>query len=396
MRAEIIQRPQRTATPLLLVLGVLLIALNLRPAITSLPPLFPEVAHWFGLTGSAVTALAALPVFCFGVVSFFAPPLARRFGEERPIGIALILLTLTQALRMLAGPFALFLGTVFAAGALAFCNVLTISVIKRRAGRRSGAVLGWYMLCYGFCVLASTTLAVPLYHALGANLPLATGLWALPAAAAALAWIPQFRYGTRESAPAAAGIGIYRKRIAWQVTCYAGAQSVFFYAMTSFLPSMFRDRGISADGAGLLAGLVGVGGLVVSFGTPMLAEKLGDQRPMMAPIVVCCAAGILGCLYAPVSTAAVWVILIGLGAGAAQPLALYLTIARTETPAGAAALSGMSQGVGYLLAGFGPLLFGLLHTATGAWEAPVFALLAVLLVELVVGLLACRPERVPL
>jgi MFS transporter, CP family, cyanate transporter len=179
------------------------------------------------------------------------------------------------------------------------------------------------------------------------------------------------------------------------VTLFMGMQSLLYYAALSWLPSMLRDRGDSADTAGDLLALMGVGNLAVSLVIPVAAQRMRSQYVLVVPTALALAGGLAGLLYAPLGGAVAWALILGAGQNAALALAIFFTAARTPDPATAASLSGMAQAVGYLLASTGPLEVGLLHSVTGSWTIPVTVLFAITVVLLVFGLLAARPRVLP-
>jgi CP family cyanate transporter-like MFS transporter len=392
----------------LLIAGIVVMALNLRAAITSLPPVFPELSRSLGLPSAALDTLAAVPVLCFGLFSGVAAPLGRRFGEERVLGTALAVLAAGLLLRGAAPRALLFPGTVLAAGAIALMNVLLGSLIKRRRPDQAGLLVGLYLtMMSGGAIIASVT-AVPLFDGAGqgtAGSRLVLGLWAIPALAAVAAWLPQWRLRTRPGpevpalTPAPAGgsgvLAMARYRLAWQVMAFMGLQSLSYYAALSWFPTMFRDRGLSPAVAGDLLALMNLGNAITALLVPVLAHKARDQRVLVAVAVAATSAGLAGSVFAPSGSAAAWVLLLGLGQGATLGLGIFLTMARAPDPATAAALSGFAQGAGYLLAATGPPLLGILHAATGGWSVPVIALLVVALAQVVTGWLAGRALTVP-
>src|SRR6266446_3846392 len=183
----------------LLVAAVAAAGLNLRTAITSLPPLFPDLQTRLHLSSASLSLLAATPVICFGVVSAFAAWLNRRYGEEA------ILLTAGLLLRGAAPGVMLFPGTALAASAVAVLNVLLSSMVKRRWPERAGLLIGVYLTALSVGAILSSLVSVPLYRSSGGSVRLALGLWAVPAALAALFWLPQLRYRAAGTGPAAAG-----------------------------------------------------------------------------------------------------------------------------------------------------------------------------------------------
>ena len=393
--------------------GVLALGYNLRGAITSLPPVFPELQGSLGLSGATISVLAAAPVICFGVVSGFAAGLARRAGEERVLLGASIGLVAGLIARGAAPAALLFPGTIVASGAIAVMNVLLASLIKRRWPERAGFLIGLYITALSAGAIVGSLVSVPLWQATGGSVALTLGWLAAPAALAMLLWLPQARSRSTPGAvaapaPPAAGAGpgpadparqarvaVHRHAITWYVTIFMGMQSLLYYATLSWLPTMLRDRGESAAGAGDILALMGVGNLAVSLLVPVAAQRMRSQVVLVAPTVIAIAGGLAALLYAPLSGAVAWALILGAGQNAALALAIFFTAARAPHAAAAASLSSHAQAVGYLLASAGPLEVGLLHSATGSWTAPVTVLFALCGVMLAAGLLAARPRMLP-
>ena len=387
----------------LLVVAVAAAGLNLRTAITSLPPLFPDLQTQLHLSTATLSLLAATPVICFGVVSAFTAWLNRRYGEEMILLVALVLLTAGLLLRGVAPGVMLFPGTALAASAIAVLNVLLSSMAKRRWPERAGLLIGIYLTTLSAGAILSSLLSVPLYDRSG-SVQLALGVWAVPAALAVLLWLPQLRYRTVGLAPAAAdgtvaparaGVKVYRYALTWQVTAFMGLQSLLYYAALSWLPTIFQDRGESAVTAGNLLALMGVGNLATSLLVPVLAHRRPSQRGLVVPSLIGTAAGLAGSLWAPLGSAPFWVLVLGVSQGSCLGLAIFFMLARAPDAGVAASLSAFAQSVGYLVASVGPLVVGLLHSATGSWNLPVVLLLVLCAAELATGLLAGRPLQLP-
>src|SRR6476619_3120822 len=387
----------------LLVVAVAAAGLNLRTAITSLPPLFPDLQTQLHLSTATLSLLAATPVICFGVVSAFTAWLNRRYGEEMILLVALVLLTAGLLLRGVAPGVMLFPGTVLAASAIAVLNVLLSSMAKRRWPERAGLLIGIYLTTLSAGAILSSLLSVPLYDSSG-SVQLALGVWAVPAALAVLLWLPQLRYRTVGVAPAAAdgtaaparaGVKVYRYALTWQVTAFMGLQSLLYYAALSWLPTIFQDRGDSAITAGNLLALMGVGNLATSLLVPVLAHRRPSQRGLVVPSLIGTAAGLAGSLWAPLGSAPFWVLVLGVSQGSCLGVAIFFMLARAPDAGVAASLSAFAQSVGYLVASAGPLVVGLLHSAPGSWNLSVVLLLVLCAAELATGLLAGRPLQLP-
>jgi MFS transporter, CP family, cyanate transporter len=387
-------RPHPAAAPVsaLAVLGVVVVAFNMRTAIGEIPPVLPDL----GLSSAGQSILATVPVVCFGLAALAAPALRTRLGEERGLLLVLVVLLCGVLVRAAWPGGGLFPGTVLVGCGIAVMNVLVPSLIRRRFAGRVGLMTGVYTtaLVSGGSLAAATT--VPLRDAAGGSLHLALGIWALPVAIGIAAWLPQRRH---RALPAVAGgreaiRALGRSRVAWYVTLFMGMQSLLFYAPLSWLPAIHRAQGIDATTAGFLLSTLNLISIPTTFLAPVLAHKMRDQRPAVAGCVTLTVIGLSGILLAPSSTALVWVVVLGLGQGAALSLALLMIVLRAADDHTAARLSSMAQGFGYLLAAAGPLVMGLLHAATGGWDVPLVWLIALCGVELLAGLAAGRARLV--
>ena len=385
----------------LFVAGIVALAFNLRGAITSLPPVFPELASSLHLSSLAVALLAATPVLCFAVFSIPAAPLSRRFGEERVLLASLVLLAVGLLARGAWPEVLLFPGTVVAGGAIALMNVLLPSLVKRRRPDQAGLLIGVYLLSLAAGAILGSLIAVPLYQSSGGSARLTLGLWALPALVGALAWLPQWRFRTTPAGPGGGRsdgrrlVKVSRHLLAWQVMGFMGLQSLIYYSALSWLPILLRDRGAGAGPAGSLLALMNLGNAVTALLAPMLAQRARDQRWLIAATVTISAGGLAGLWFAPLAGAPAWTLLLGLGQGAALGLAIYFTAARAPDPVTSASLSAFTQGGGYLVATAGPLMVGLLHAVTGTWTTSVLAMLVVNALGGAVGWQAARARTLP-
>ncbi|MCW3480508.1 MFS transporter [Neisseriaceae bacterium JH1-16] len=387
------RRLERLSRPLLLA-GLMLVALNLRPALASLGPLLDEITAALGLSASAAGLLATIPVFCLGLSAPLAPRLSARFGAERVILFALVLLAAGTALRGVSGAEGLFAGTILAGASIGVMGVLLPGLVKRDFAGQAHLMTGLYTmaLCLGAALAAGLT--VPASDAGGGHWQVGLGIWALPALLAALLWWPQGRQAHDASARRAPQRGLWRDPIAWQVTGYMGLQSSHAYIVFSWFPAMMVDRGLSPLAAGWMLSLLMLAQLVSSLGAPWLSSHCRDQRLVIVAMLALSMIGFSSALYAPLDGLWLWTTLMGLGLGGMFSMGLTLIVLRAPSAQLAAQLSGMAQGAGYLLASTGPFLVGLSHDLLDNWHGAYIVYMVFGAAALLFGLLAGRERQI--
>ncbi|PLU88064.1 CynX/NimT family MFS transporter [Pseudomonas plecoglossicida] len=374
---QVQQQPVQIQRPWLLLLGLVLVALNLRPALSSMAPVLGQVSEGLGLNASQAGLLTTLPVLCLGLFAPLAPVLARRFGSERVILGILATLALGIVVRSSLGATGVFLGSLMAGASIGIIGVLLPGIVKRDFPQHAGTLTGVYTmaLCLGAAMAAGAT--VPLAQHFNGSWALGLGFWMLPALLAMLVWLPQARQGHGLHKVAYRVRGLWRDPLAWQVTLYMGLQSSLAYIVFGWLPSILIGRGLSPTEAGLVLSGSVIVQLVSSLSAPWLATRGKDQRLAIVLVMLITLTGLFGCLYAPLSGLWGWAVVLGLGQGGTFALALTLIVLRSKDAHVAANLSSMAQGVGYTLASMGPFAVGLVHDLTGGWVAVgwIFAVL---------------------
>ena len=382
----------------LLVSGIVLLAANLRPALTGVAPLIGQIRTDTGVSNGVAGLLTTLPLLAFGVLSPVAPRLARRLGMERALLASLLVLAAGILLRSAGAVTALFLGTAILGAAIAIGNVLLPGLVKREFPERAGLMTSVYSTALGISAALAAGASVPVAQLTGMGWRGSLALWALPALLAAIAWVPQARRSDlpeNASSRTSHGVsGLWRSALAWQVTLFMGLQSLAYYVTLTWLPEILREEGMSAARAGWMLGLTQAVAIVTIFLAPVIAGRRSSQRGIVAAAVSLSGAGTLGLLVAGSTASALWVVLLGLGQGACFSLALTFFALRAPDSEHAAALSGMAQTAGYLLAAAGPFLFGVLRDATHAWDVPLALLLAITVCLLIAGLGAARDAHV--
>lgn len=388
----------------LLVVGIVLAALNLRPAITSLGALLEEVRDGLGMSGSVAGLLTSVPPLCFAVFGVTAPRLARRFGAGAVVCAGMVAIGAGLLIRPYVDGTAAFLATsALALMGIAVSNVLMPVIVKRWFPDRVGSMTGLYSMALALGTATAAAATVPLTDALGGNWRSGLALWAALAAAAVLPWLPFVRAREPELDGARAGrdapaeapvrLRITRSRTAWALAVFFGLQATAAYITMGWMAQIFRDAGVPAGTAGLLLAVIMVMGVPLAFVIPRLATRLPHQGPIVLVLGVSGLVGYAGLYFAPAAGAWVWALLLGV-ANCAFPLALTMVGMRARTGAGVAQLSAFAQSTGYLISIPGPLLVGVLYQHSGGWGLPIALMAGLMIPQMIVGVLAGRPRTV--
>ncbi|SPF00574.1 CynX/NimT family MFS transporter [Streptomyces sp. MA5143a] len=425
----------RAWTTRLMILGIVLTALNLRPAITSLGALLEEVRDGLGMSGSVAGLLTSVPPLCFAVFGSLAPRLARRFGPAAVVCAGMAAIATGLVVRPYAGTTAGFVAaSALALMGIAVSNVLMPVIVKSWFPDRVGSMTGLYSMALALGTSAAAAVTVPLTEALGGTWQTGLTAWATLAAVAVLPWLPFVRTGgTRGAGRAAEGVGrdaaggsgparrdavvgagparrevpgepgavpddgaaprVTRSRTAWALAVFFGLQATAAYITMGWMPQIFRDAGVPADTAGVLLAVTMVMGVPLAFVIPRLATRLPHQGPIAVALGLCGLLSYAGLYLAPAGGAWVWALLLGVS-NCSFPLALTLVGMRARTGEGVAKLSAFAQSTGYLISIPGPLLVGVLYQHSGGWGLPLALMAALMVPQIAVGALAGRDRMI--
>jgi len=382
--------------PLLLIAGILVIATALRAPVTGVPPLIGMIREQLALNSTAAGMLITLPLLAFAVVSLFAAGLARRYGLERTLFGALLLIAGGIAARTLGSAWSLYLGTAVIGSGIAIGNVLLPSLLKRDFPQRVAGLTSAYVLTMSLAAGLASAIAIPLANLSDATWRFSTGCLLLVPLAGALLWLPQLANHTAPAATTAHaphGGRLWHSALAWQVTLYLGINSFVFYVGVSWLPAILREAGYSAERAGTLHGLLQLMSAGPALFLAPVVRRMKDQRAAAFCSAAASFVALAGLIAAP-GWATLWIVLLGLGTGGGIILGLAFVGLRASHAQQAAALSGMAQCVGYLFAASGPALMGALHDAHGGWGVALGVCAALCVAMAVTGLYAGRAIQI--
>ncbi|MGA5042456.1 CynX/NimT family MFS transporter [Streptomyces arboris] len=408
----------------LIAVGLVLAALNLRPAITSLGALLEEVRDGLHMSGSVAGVLTSVPPLCFAVFGVMAPRLARRFGAGAVVCAGMVAIAAGLVIRPYIGSTAGFLAaSALALMGIAVSNILMPVIVKRWFPDRVGTMTGLYSMALALGTALAAAVTVPLTSAMGGSWQSGLAVWAVLATLAVLPWIVLVRdrtpapgtpapdrsapdrsapdrsaqgrsaSGTASRPADAPALRITRSRTAWGLACFFGLQATAAYITMGWMPQIFRDAGVSAGTAGVLLAVTMAMGVPLAFVIPRVAGRLKQQGPIVVVLALCGLIGYGGLYLAPAAGAWVWAVLLGV-ANCAFPLALTMIGMRSRTGAGVVRLSAFAQSTGYLLSIPGPLLVGVLYQHSGGWGLPIALMAGLMIPQMVAGVLAGRDRTI--
>ncbi|MEH7307980.1 CynX/NimT family MFS transporter [Neobacillus drentensis] len=382
-----------------LVIGIVLVAFNLRPAITSVGPLMGMIQKDVGLAHWSAGLLMSLPLIVFAVMSPLVPKLANRITNEMALIAGLTSLLVGIVIRSIPMAFFLFTGTLFIGVGIAIGNVLLPAIAKDKFPEQFGLMTSVYSTSMGLIASLASGVSFPLAEGMHLGWKGALNVWGIPAVSAILVWafLSKFNQGNQKEIKKVTPSSnqVWRSPLAWQIAIFMGFQSFLFYVTISWLPEILHSHGMSMETAGWLLSFSQIVGLPASFFIPVLAGRYRSQKWISFMLSMCSVIGygglLLGSSY-PILI--VSIMFIGIALGGTFPLALSYIGLRSRSASQAADLSGMTQSTGYILAAVGPLFIGFLYDYTHMWTIPLITLILISVVVMLFGMLSGRDQYV--
>lgn len=386
----------KQASQTLLIIGIVFVALNLRPALAGVGPLVSLIRESTGLSNSMLGLLTSLPLIAFGVVSSLTPLITRRFGVSGTLAGALIVLAIGIFIRSLPSIAALYIGTALLGVAIALGNVLIPGIVKRNFPHKSGLVTSIYSAFLGVGAALAAGISLPLADKLSSGWRGSLGVWAILAIVSFFVWLPQVwrikkLANNRSFKTAMRNLG--NSNLAWKVAMFMGLQSFGFYVILAWLPEILISRGFDSVYAGWMLSLSQATGILGSLLVPIIAGKRKDQSRMVWILVTIEFICITGLMLPQIGLVPVWAAFIGFALGGTFGLALLFIVLRSDDSETATELSGMAQSVGYFIAAVGPIIFGSIFDITHSWLYPLGLLFIVAFLKLYMGLGAAKDKK---
>ncbi|MBD1223170.1 CynX/NimT family MFS transporter [Virgibacillus halodenitrificans] len=380
----------------LLFIGIIVVAFNLRPAITSIGPLIGIIRDDVGLSNWSVGLLTSLPLIAFAIMSPIVPRLANRYTNERIMMVGLILLAIGISARSISLISLLFAGTLFVGLGIAICNVLLPGVIKDKFPAKVALMTSLYSTAMGIFAAAASGLSIPIATGMDLGWKLALLIWCLPAIIGIFIWVYLNKNNNKEQTEEINYINpsenrMWKSPLAWHVAAFMGLQSFLFYVTISWLPEILHDYGMDIAHAGWMLSMMQFIGLPASFFVPVIAGKFKSQRPIVVIMASCSVIGYSGLLLGnSYVMLVISTVIIGIALSGTFALALAFLGMRAKNAKQAAELSGMAQALGYVLAAAGPIFIGYLYDLTHLWAIPLITLIIIALMVMAFGLSAGR------
>lgn len=393
-------RSDNRSQTILFMMSIILVAFNLRPAITSVGPVIGLIRDDLQLENWNVAFIMSLPLIAFAILSPLTASIAKKISTELTLVIGLALLVFGMTIRTFPMNFLLFFGTLCVGLGIAVCNVLLPSIIKDRFPLKVGLMTGLYTTCMGLMATTASALSLPLADGAGFGWQWSMYIWVIPAVLAFFIWLYIWRKAqSRKSQDLQVTMkeegSIFKSKLAWAVACFMGLQSMIFYVTISWLPEILMDRGIPAYEAGYMLSYFQLVGLPVSFIVPVIASRLKTQRIIVYVVNSGFLLGIILLMNVEsLGMLTLAVTLLGFSSSSNFSLALAFLSFRAKDRFDAARLSGMAQSIGYGLAAIGPVMLGYMYDLTLSWTMPLYTLMIVTLFIMVFGTFAGQNKHV--
>lgn len=361
---------QWTVSMILIVVSIFFVALNMRPAVTAIGPLFNVLMESLQVSNTHMSLLTSIPVFCMGLFAPLAVPMQKKVGTKWAIGILLIIIALANGLRFVKESYLILLVTSFAAGfAIAIIGPILNAYIKEKFPSRFTTVVGVYSFGIGAGATLSAGLTVSIYNAFDKSWTIALGGWVVLAIVAFIIWslsIPQERMEVQKEVKSidATVRNPWKNRHAWTILVFFGLQTALFFSLMSWLPAMLQDKGFSLVVASALLTFMSIVQLAGNIIITMLMEKWTNR---ITWILSLSALGIIGFGLLWIGEGDIlWfaVFIIGVVLSGLFPIGLLLPLDEATNNAEANSWSSMVLSGGFMISAILPLLIGVLYDKT--------------------------------
>lgn len=384
----------------LLIVGIVFVAFNLRPGMTSVGPLIGMIRDDIGLANWSAGLLTSLPLLAFAAISPIVPSISQRLTNDWTMVLGLTIIVLGITVRSISFVLFLFTGTILVGLGIAICNVLLPGVVKDKFPNQVALMTSVYSTTMGILAAIASGLSVPFAVGLDWGWQLSLFVWTIPAIIGIIIWSYLAKknklYNKSHPVYNPSDNGkMWRSPLAWQVALYMGLQSSLFYVTISWLPEILHHNGLSMTAAGWMLSYTQLIGMPASFIIPVIAGRLRSQQILVLILGISAMIGFTGLLLSNSFIAMVIsTTFLGITLGGCFALALTFLAIRAKNAEHASELSGMAQSIGYLLAALGPVFIGFLHDLTDEWTVPLIVLIGITILVIIFGMGAGQDKYV--
>lgn len=384
------QMNPRFVPDILLIIGIFLVSVNLRTHLAGVGPLLPMISRDYNLTSSQIGLMTTVPLVAFGLISPLVARFTDRFGIEKMIFAGIFTMFITSILRVFTGPAGLYFFTFILGAGLSICNVALPSLIKKDFPiHMAGTMTSMYTITFsGFGAIASGV-SVPIANSSSLGWKAGILVWSITAIIASLVWLPQLKkeHKTHLGKAEDKKEKVSKSVKAWHISLFMGTSSALLYIAMGWLSEIMLSRGFTETQGGWAFAILQFAVMPATMIVPIIASKMKDHRKIvrlgMIPLLI----GVIGLIIPSESIAFVYIasILYGFGYGTTLGLAMVMFNLKTKTPSQAAAMSGMAQSIGYIMAAIAPVIFGKIYDFTGNWSQTMIMMIVLVVLTLFFG-----------
>ena len=361
---------------LFIVLGIIFISFNLRAPITAVGSIIDLIKSEHSLSNGASGFITTLPLITFAIVSPFVSQISEKLKHEKTILLGLLFILAGEYIRSYTNLFGIFLGTTFLGIGIAIGNVLIPSIIKSHFKNNAGPMVSIYTSSMCIFAAVGAGISVPLAKGLELGWKNTLAVWIVLTLTTILIWSPQLTNNSAKNVTKQVVVNdstsIWKSKLAWGVTIFMGLQSLLFYSLVAWLPTMITTKGMSDMFAGTMALTFQLTAIPATLIIPILCDKFSNQKIIVSIICLLYLTGILLFLLGNSQFIILMsVIFMSLGMGGSISLSIAFISLKTANASRASQLSGMSQSAGYLLAALGPITTGVIYDITQNWAFPL-------------------------
>lgn len=396
--SAMILKPKSNLKLTLMILGVVFLAFNLRAPLTAVGPVLGDITRDLDLSNTSAGLLTTIPLLAFAFLSTFLPRFSKKLGMENILLLSMLILIAGLIIRPLGNLSFLFLGAGLIGIAITIGNVIMPAYIKKYFPNSTGLMTGVYSVSMNLSAALAAGFSISLGSITNLGWKGSIGIWVILALFTLIIWLPLAKGNKNQKdvdvliTPSSSSI--WKSRLSWQIALFMGLQSFIYYCIITWWPEMLQFWGISAEKAGWIVSYVQLAQLPATFVVPIIANRMKNQKPLISILGSLILISLLLIIIFKAKFIILACILLGASTGGSFSLAMMFFVLRTDNALDAAALSGMSQSVGYLLAATGPPLFGFIYQVSKGWEWSLLLLFVVGVCLIITGFNAAKNKQI--